>query len=74
MSFVKAQVIEKNGKKEFAVLAYSDYVRLQEALEEYDDLRCLRAAKAAEGGAPTISLAELRRRLKRRTGRRTGHS
>lgn len=63
MSTVKAQIIEKNGKKEYAVLPYADYLKLREELEDYDDLRCLRAAKAAENGAPTISSNELKKKL-----------
>ncbi|MGH8613559.1 MAG: hypothetical protein ACREYF_16470 [Gammaproteobacteria bacterium] len=31
------QVIEKDGKKEFAVLPYDEFVRVQEELEDYED-------------------------------------
>lgn len=41
-----AQIIEKGGKKEFAVIPYKDYVRMQEELENYRDLLALRQAKA----------------------------
>lgn len=34
---MKAQIIEKNGKPEYAVIPYPDYVRLLEALEDKAD-------------------------------------
>ena len=43
---MKAQIIEKRGGKEFAVIRYKDVLRMQEELEDYDDLRELRKAKA----------------------------
>ena len=42
---MKAQIIEKNGKKEFAIIPYKDFLRMQEDLEGYSDLRDLRRAK-----------------------------
>lgn len=41
-----AQIIEKNGKKEFAVVPYKDFIRMREELEDYHDLLALRQAKA----------------------------
>jgi len=43
--FMKTQIIEKDGKKEFAVISYKDFLRMQEELEDYRDLRELRKAK-----------------------------
>ena len=43
---MNAQIIEKRGKKEFAVIPYKDFVRMQEELENYYDLLALRQAKA----------------------------
>ena len=42
---MKTQIIEKHGKKEFAVIPYKDFLRLQEEVEDYHDLRDLRRAK-----------------------------
>jgi len=42
---MKAQIIEKHGKKEFAIIPYKDFLRMQEDLEDYIDLRDLRKAK-----------------------------
>ncbi|OHB67784.1 MAG: hypothetical protein A2Y77_05770 [Planctomycetes bacterium RBG_13_62_9] len=69
MTIPKAQIIKRNGKKEFAVLPYADFLKIQEALEDYEDLRCLREAKEMERGAPTVGLAGLRRSLRGRAKR-----
>ena len=73
MNQIKAQIIKRNGKSEFAVLHFSDFLKMQEALEDYEDLRCLRDAKAVEAASPTVGLAELRRKLKGQTKRCSGH-
>ncbi len=57
------QVIEKDGKKEFAVLPYDEFVRVQEELEDYEDLRQLREAQEHDKEAPAITLAELKKDL-----------
>jgi len=43
---MKTQVIERAGKKEFAVIPYRDFLRMQDELEDYRDLQMLRSAKA----------------------------
>jgi len=71
---INAQLIKKNGKKEYAILPYEEFQKIQEELDSYDDLRCLREAKAAEKDAPTIGVAELKKRIagrKTRSSRRT---
>ncbi len=40
-----AQIIEKAGKKEFAVIPYKQYLKMQDALEDYHALKALRGAK-----------------------------
>ena len=57
------EFLEKNGKKEFVVLTYEEFTALQEVLEDAQDLLTLRAAKAAEGDSPTLSLDELKAEL-----------
>jgi PHD/YefM family antitoxin component YafN of YafNO toxin-antitoxin module len=69
MASLHAQIIKKNGKKEYAVLPYKEFIRIQEELEDYQDLRCLREAKEAEKDAPTIGIAELKKKIGRRTNR-----
>jgi len=69
MVSLRAQIIKKNGKKEYAVLPYEEFLKVQEELEDYEDLRCLREAKEAEKDAPTIGIAELKKKIGRRTSR-----
>jgi hypothetical protein len=66
MVALHAQIIEKNGKKEYAILPYEEFQKVQEALDEFEDLRCLREANEAEKDAPTIGMAELKEKLRRR--------
>ncbi|MCF6158012.1 MAG: type II toxin-antitoxin system Phd/YefM family antitoxin [wastewater metagenome] len=39
------QIIEKDGKKEFVVLPYEEFLQIQEALEDFEDLKELRKEK-----------------------------
>jgi PHD/YefM family antitoxin component YafN of YafNO toxin-antitoxin module len=57
------QIIEKNGKKEFVVLPYEEFLKIREELDDYEDLRILRKAKQKEGAAPTITIKEAKKRL-----------
>ena len=50
-------------------LPYEDFQKIQEELADYEDLRYLREAKAAEKDAPTIGLAELKKRITKRAER-----
>jgi hypothetical protein len=43
---MSAQIITKAGKREFAVIPYKEFLRMQERLEEYEDLKALRQAKS----------------------------
>jgi len=53
---IHPQIIEKEGKKEFVVLPYEEFVLIQEALQDYEDLRALRDEKSASHGQPTRPL------------------
>ena len=74
MVILHAQIIRKDGKKEYAVLPYEEFLKIQEQLQDYEDLRSLREAKEAEKDAPTIGIDELKKKIGARTsrsGRRT---
>jgi len=71
MVTLHAQIIRKNGKKEYAILPYEEFLKVREEIDNYEDLRCLREAKEAEKDAPTIGMAELKRKIGRRTSRST---
>lgn len=74
MVTLHAQIIKKNGKKDYVVLPYEEFLKVQEELEDYDDLRSLREAKELEKDAPTIGMAELKKKIRRRTSRSTGRA
>ncbi|HZT69932.1 MAG TPA: type II toxin-antitoxin system Phd/YefM family antitoxin [Terriglobia bacterium] len=57
------EILKKNGKKQFAVLPYEEFVALQEWLTDMEDLLELRKAKRAEGKKRSIPLAEAKQRL-----------
>ena len=50
------QVIEKKGKKEFVVLPYEEFLSIQEALEDFEDLKELRKEKEKSKSEPTTPL------------------
>ena len=56
-------ILEQGGKKQFVVLPYSEFIVLQEELQDYYDLKELRAAKKAERDAPTLSFEEAMKEL-----------
>ena len=56
---IHPQIIEKEGKKEFVVLPYAEFLAIQEALDDYEDLKLLRSEKAASLNEPTRSLDEV---------------
>lgn len=60
---IHPQVIEKEGKKEFVVLPYEEFLAIKENLEDYEDLKELREAKSAEGDAPATPLSDIRAEL-----------
>ena len=53
---IHPQVIEKDGRKEFVVLPYEEFLQMQEEIEDYEDLKTLRNEKASAHSQPTRSL------------------
>lgn len=60
MIALHAAILKKDGKKEFVVLPYEEFVVLQELLSDLEDLRDLRAAKQESNGEPTVSLEDIK--------------
>jgi hypothetical protein len=56
-------ILEREGKKAFAVLPYEEYVKIREELDNYEDLKDLRKAKAEEGNASVSPLSVVREEL-----------
>lgn len=57
------EILKKNGKNEFVVLPYEEFLAVQERLADAEDLLELRKAKRAEGKKRSIPLAEVKRSL-----------
>ena len=57
------EIVTKNGRKQFAVLPYKEFLALQKRLADADDLLELRKAKRADGRKRSIPLVEVKRQL-----------
>lgn len=57
------EILVKDGKKQFAVLPYEEFLSLKERLEDMEDLLQLRKAKKAEGRKQSVPLARAKREL-----------
>jgi PHD/YefM family antitoxin component YafN of YafNO toxin-antitoxin module len=57
------EFLKKDGKPEFVVLPYEEFLLLQDLLADLEDLQDLRQAKTEEQDAPTVSLAAAKQRL-----------
>lgn len=60
---IHPQIIEKEGKKEFVVLPYEEFLAIKESLEDFEDLKDLREAKAEAFGESTVKLDDIREDL-----------
>lgn len=58
-----ANILKKNGEKEFVVIPYEEFVKIQEQLEDYECLKALREAKAKEADADTASFNQVKKEL-----------
>ncbi|MDA1049052.1 MAG: type II toxin-antitoxin system Phd/YefM family antitoxin [Planctomycetota bacterium] len=58
------EILVKDGKKQFAVLPYEEFVAIQKCLADAEDLLELRQAKRAESKKPALPLAEVKRKLR----------
>ena len=58
-----AEILKRDGKKQFAVLPYEEFFALHAHLADLEDLLDLRKAKRAESGKRSVPLADVKRRL-----------
>jgi PHD/YefM family antitoxin component YafN of YafNO toxin-antitoxin module len=61
---IHPQIIEKDGKKEFVVLPYEEFLKIQEALEDFEDLKEIRKEKEESKNQPTTPLDKVVKELK----------
>ena len=60
---IHPQVIEKDGRKEFVVLPYDEFLQMQAEIEDYEDLKTQREEKASAHSEPTRSLDEVMKEI-----------
>ena len=60
---IHPNILERDGEKAFVVLPYEEFVMIEEELQEYEDLKELRAAKAEEADAATAPLRDVKKEL-----------
>jgi hypothetical protein len=58
------QIIEKKGKKEFVIIPYEEFLLIQEALDDLNDIQDLRAEKELSKNEPTKKLDDIIKDLK----------
>jgi hypothetical protein len=63
MVTIHPNILEHDGKKAFVVLTYEEFVAIEEELQEYEDLKELRAAKAEEANEPSVPLSDVKKEL-----------
>ncbi len=56
---IHPQIIEKEGRKEFVVLPYEEFLQIQEALEDLEDIRILREERISVASEGTKSLDDV---------------
>lgn len=57
------EFLKKDGRREFAVLPYDEFVKLQELLEDARDLLELRKAREENADKPGLSLETVMKRF-----------
>lgn len=59
------EILKKNGKKEFVVLPYEEFLAIQGVLADAEDLLDLRAAKRKNAKKPGMDIEEVKKKLLR---------
>ena len=60
------EIITKNGKKIYAMIPYDEFIKIQEALEDADDLRELNLATEASKDEIAIPIEVLIKKYRRK--------
>jgi PHD/YefM family antitoxin component YafN of YafNO toxin-antitoxin module len=63
MVAIHPNILEHDGQKAFVVLPYEEFLMMEEELQQFEDLKQLREAKAEEADAPTMSLDAVKKEL-----------
>ncbi|MCF6254122.1 MAG: hypothetical protein L3J38_05165 [Thiomicrorhabdus sp.] len=54
-------ILEKDGNKEFAILPFDEFVKIQTELQNYEDLKNLRDAKCQEEHVIGFTLSQAKK-------------
>lgn len=57
------EFLKKNGKNEFVVLPYEEFVTIQELLEDAEDMLLLEQPMREDLGKPGVTLGEMMKRF-----------
>ena len=57
------EILKRDGKEQFVVLPYEEFIALQDLIEDAQDLLALRKATEEDTGEPGVSLDEMMRRF-----------
>jgi len=57
------EILKKNGRNQFVILPYEEFVEIQRQLEDAQNLTALRRAMLHDNGGPGLTLNELKSRL-----------
>ncbi len=57
------EFLTKNGKKEFVVFTYEEFIKIKELLEDAEDLMELRKIKLEEKESPLISFSDVKKQF-----------
>lgn len=60
---IHPQYLMRNGKEEFVILPFDEFVAMQDLLADAEDVLDLREAKKQDSDEPSISLFEVKKRL-----------
>jgi hypothetical protein len=63
MDAIHPSILEHDGQKAFVVLPYEEFLMMEEELQQFEDLKQLRAAKAEEADSATTSLDAVKEEL-----------
>jgi PHD/YefM family antitoxin component YafN of YafNO toxin-antitoxin module len=58
------EFLTKEGKKEFVVLPYEEFVALQDLLDDAEDVLDLRAAKQEDKDKPSASIDDVKKNIR----------
>ena len=53
------EILEKDGKKQFVILTYEEFLAIEQALADAEDLAALRAAKEEDHDGPGVPLEQV---------------